>query len=96
MSYNEFDQAEEEALKVAKPLFGARLDRVVHATLFYLLRAGASWMIANGFYYFEIVRFSMGTVKYMDSPLIDTGRNFIFIGIFVILIITGSVDDGRK
>lgn len=96
MSYNEFDQAEEEALRVAKPLFGARLDRWIHPTLFYLIRIAAAWMIANGFYYFEIVRFSMGTVKFMGSPLVDTGRNFIFIGIFVILFITGSVDDGRK
>lgn len=67
--------------------------RVIYATLFYLSRAGAAWMIAQGFWYFEVVRFSIGTTKYIDSPLIDTGRNFIFIGILVILIVTGDLKD---
>jgi len=89
------EQSVEESSTVETPLFGVNLDRWIHPTLFYLIRLGAAWMIAEGLWYFAIERYSSGTTLFFGSPLIDTGRNFVFIGIFVILFITGDLD-GRK
>lgn len=62
--------------------------KIGRTLVFYGVRLGVSLCIAEGFWYLTVA--ANGLARY--SPIAETGRNLIFIGLFLLLFLTGDPD----
>lgn len=65
-----------------------RFKTVIHLSLFYGVRVMAAYMLATGLWYFVVA--ANGLSRY--SEVAETGKNLVFISIFVILFLSGDPD----
>jgi hypothetical protein len=70
------------------PFVKTRLFKALRTALFYGVRAGAAYCIAQGLWYFTVS--INGLARY--SPVAQTGMELTAIGIFLVLYLTGDED----
>lgn len=77
-----------EEIVVEEPSTKTRFINVLRIFMYYGIRLGISYCIADGFWYLTVA--ANGLARY--SLIADTGRNLIFMGLFLYLFITGDPD----
>lgn len=62
---------------------------ILHGTTFYLVRAMAAYAVATGLWYLAICS-RVDLLRYSEAA--ETGKNFVFVGLFVITMFIGDVE----